>query len=656
MISIEEILIKNASLSTIRKRLKDQSNASEKAQLIQKQLPELVCKTVSEADRILEGKLLLPGTDGIPKFVGNPPHWFQIMNGYDEFLWQLNRMDHWQPLLEAFSYTGEEKYAVKVIQELEDWIEAIGILEEDYSKKEISFFSSIHPMRVLECGIRLYKTWPLIIEHLSSSELFTEEILKLYLLSIYKQAEIIRWIAPQLWQNADHNHYLMECLGLFETALLFPELNKSEEWKNFSYNELMRCSRNQLTDLGGQIEGCPSYHNGCIYWFGLVMVLAIKFSITVSEEYRERFIQNLNYSIYSMRPTGKSFPIGDSHANDLSVMAATYGYLALGETYWLQHLSMFMSTEKIKEKALTSIWDAIDVEEFIKDIHSMVPLSSSESLPLNLFNPELGQSFVRSDWTKDAHSFAHTCRSPIQNQHAHIDLLSFEYIALNKNIICDPGLYSYLESEERREFKSTASHSTVMLNNQDHFEYISTWGYGPQQKGELDYLKEGRYHLTSHGHHESYKPTVVNRFLSLIDDKFLLVIDSLSDVADYDEITRTFHLDYTEVHQLGDAIEGIDSEVSVKLVNFPFQESTIQIGKLSDVNDIYRESRKVVYNSIAKENQNYLTVIYPYRSEFIAPEIIIEEIIPGTYQVTENKDNSYQVQLDGKDIDIIKVK
>ncbi|WP_255763987.1 heparinase II/III family protein [Jeotgalibaca sp. MA1X17-3] len=110
-----------------------------KAHLIQEHLPELVSKTISKAEEILEGNLLLPGTEGVPKFIGNPPDWFQVMNGYDEFLWQLNRMDHWQPLLEAFSYTGEEKYAVKVLEELVNWIEVTGILEEDYSKKEINF-------------------------------------------------------------------------------------------------------------------------------------------------------------------------------------------------------------------------------------------------------------------------------------------------------------------------------------------------------------------------------------------------------------------------------------------------------------------------------------------------------------------------------------
>ncbi|UJF16725.1 heparinase II/III-family protein [Jeotgalibaca sp. MA1X17-3] len=292
----------------------------------------------------------------------------------------------------------------------------------------------------------------------------------------------------------------------------------------------------------------------------------------------------------------------------------------------------------------------------MEDLNSLEPLPASEALPLHLFNSELGQSFVRSDWTKDAHSFVHTCRSPIQNQHAHIDLLSFEYIALNKNIICDPGLYSYKESEKRREFKSTASHSTVMLNHQDHFEYRSTWGYGPQQKGELDFLKEGKHSITSHGYHESYKPTVVERYLSLVDHKFLLVIDSLSNRNESDTLARTFHLDYKEIRQQGQEVEGLDQEVHVKIFNYPFQEITVEIGKLSDINDLYRESRKIIYTSSASIAQNYITVLYPYRSDLSAPNIQIEEIEIGMYRITEDNKIIYQVQINEKDINILKIK
>jgi len=59
----------------------------------------------------------------------------------------------------------------------------------------------------------------------------------------------------------------MENLGLLRLACTFPEFQASRQWQTHALRELERCAMAQLTEDGGQIEGCPSYHNGCVYWF-----------------------------------------------------------------------------------------------------------------------------------------------------------------------------------------------------------------------------------------------------------------------------------------------------------------------------------------------------------------------------------------------------
>ena len=145
---------------------------------------------------------------------------------------------------------------------------------------------------------------------------YYEAILEQYLGAVYTQTKILRKVSPLLWPKADHNHFLMECLGILTTALYFPELREAEEWKSFAIDGIERCCLAQLTEDGGQIEGCPSYHNGCMFWFGLAVVLAKRFHFKFSDQYMELFRRNLDYSIYSLRPTGKCVPVGDSHANN----------------------------------------------------------------------------------------------------------------------------------------------------------------------------------------------------------------------------------------------------------------------------------------------------------------------------------------------------
>ncbi|WP_339101664.1 heparinase II/III family protein [Candidatus Enterococcus clewellii] len=636
MKNINALFIEGETITRIKARISQQTTQQARSTVISSKLPHLVSEVVEKAETALNGQLLLPGTGGKAKFVGNPPNWYARMNDDNEFLWQLNRMEHWLPLLEAYSYTGKVEYAEKVIVEFLDWHQKTQFLTVDFSTQPLSYFNEVHPLRTLECGIRLYKTWPAIIKYLGDSPLLTEKIFEEYLLSVHKQTELLIAISPKLWPKADHNHYLMECLGIWTTALMFPEFKKSEEWKDFAYRELNRCSQAQLTQAGGQIEGCPSYHNGCMFWFSLVVILAKEAGITIAEDFQQRLHTNLNYSLHCMRPTGQTFPLGDSHSNNLSIMSGVYGYLAFDDPFWLRHMCSFLNREEIQKTAYQYIRYAEHPATFIATIEGLTELPEAKQLPLNLFNQELGQAFVRSNWTSLAQSYAFTCRSPIQNLHAHIDLLSFEYIALGKNIICDPGLYTYKNSAIRKEMKSTASHSTLMIDNKDFFEYISSWEYGVQKKGELTGLVKQAGTTFAHGYHLSYDPICVQRFLGLVDNRFLVVVDKVTTPDKGKIITRTFHLDYTDIEVRKDSVLGKDQMIDVKIVNYPDQQVNIRQGKLSDVNDCFRESRKVVYKGKYLE-ESYITVLYPYENKDEEPEISIYPISSENYHVKINQ-------------------
>lgn len=641
MIKIEALLKKGATIRAIRARLTQQYNRKEQAAVIVERLPQAVRETIRKADEALAGKLLLPGTGGVPKFVGNPPNWLVKMNDDNEFLWQLNRMDHWIVLLEAYAYTNNPVYGEKVLAEFKDWHQQMQLLERNFSMEPLGYFSQVHPFRILECGIRLYKTWPMIIAYLIDSPLLTDELLTMYLSSIHKQAELLARVSPQLWPLADHNHYLMECLGLYTTALMVPEFKESDTWKQQGFHELERCSQSQLTAAGGQIEGCPSYHNGCMFWFSLVMVLASKAGSEVSPEFKQRLKNNLDYALQSMRPTGTTYPLGDSHSNNLAIMSGVYGYFALKDDYWLRHLCAFLPITEIQQTAYHYLRNAEEPQAFIDMLETLAPLPAADLLPTTFFNRQLGQAFVRSDWSKEAQAFAFTCRSPIQNLHAHIDLLSFEYIALGKNIICDPGFYTYQNSPVRKEFKSAAAHSTVMLDDRDFFEYISSWEYGKQQKGELTSLEVTDTAVSASGYHLSYQPVEIMRTLLLMAQDFLVVIDTIQGEA-AGHLSRTFHLDYIRIEEGPGCMIGKSETINVKLVNFPEQAVVVKPGKLSDTSDIFRESRKIIYSD-DQPHTHYLTVICPYPQDQVEPIIDIRQNDTGQMIVTK----------DGKDYQVI---
>lgn len=630
---LKDVLKPDVTLAQIRERLLAENHeARKKAKLIKEEMPSYVTDIVLKADDALKGKLLLPGTGGVPKFVGNPPDWFQRMDGDNEFLWQLSRMEHWMYLVEAYSYTGDEAYARKVIAEFKHWNEAIGLLTEDYFAKDIDFFVTVHPMRILECGIRLYKTWPFIIEHLIDSDLLDDEFLEAYVYSVYVQAKLIATHSPVFWPEADHNHYIMECLGLLTTSLMFSEFKESVSWSELAFRELERCSEKQLTTVGGQIEGCPSYHNGCMFWFGMVITIAKKYQFEISQSYITRYQKNLDFSLHSMRPTGKTYPLGDSHANNLAIMSAVFGYFSFEDMYWLNHLANFLPVSEIKEVALSFVRYCLTPEKFSADMTKIQPLPRQELLPTNLFNEEIGQGFIRSSWDQTAHGVALTCRSPVQNAHAHIDLLSFEYVALGKNIVSDPGILTYKDNEARKFLKSTSAHSTLMIDQRDFFEYINSWSYGPQKTGELLDLRTGPKAVTLSGHHLSYDPTEIIRAVSLVENTFLIVYDKIIKGQEGSTVSRIFHLDYTDVSANKEGVEALSETVNAVIVDSAMVNPTIEASILSDRNDVSRPSRRVIFNSGYEEE--FVTIIYPYYANDSRPEITILKNNTGAYSVT----------------------
>lgn len=634
-----ELTGKIIDLTAMKARLiTDSKSYISSLEFMSQEMPGFLEDTVSRADQGLEGMIKLPGTGGVPKFVGNPPKWFEKMSGDNEFLWQLSRMNPWIPMLQAYILTGEKKYAEKVVSEFVSWDDEVlkTLNDGELLEKPQQFYSADHPLRLLECGIRLYKTWPYFIRYLADTEFLTEEILGRYVKSVHLQASIIFKYSPILWPKADHNHYLMENLGMLTTSLMFPELAESVTWKETAIRELNRASQVQLTPAGGQIEGCPSYHNGCMFWFGLLAVLANEYHFEISEEYIERYKKSLNYSLHCIRPTGKLVPFGDSHANEVAIRSLIFGYFVTGETYWLRHALQFYSKEAIVKKAREEIRFTNTPAKFIKMLRELEALNPSELLSTSFYNGDLGQIFVRTSWDPHSQFYAFSGRSPVQNGHAHIDVLTFEYVALGKNIIADPGIYTYRNIDARRYFKSSLAHSTVVLNNQDFFEYLNSFHFGPQKEGKLTNLIVGKEGVTGIGHNYAYDPTKINRALTLLADKCLVVMDKIENRQEKDLLTRTFHLDYKDVEIVGEELIALDEKVNTKLVNYPSQETTLKNGKLSDTNDLYRDSVEVHYHD-ESTTDFYVTVLAPFEAGEKAPDVKIS---------VENQ--QVQVTLDGK--------
>lgn len=594
--------------------------ALERGQEIRKHFPELAENTIALADQAMQDMLVLPGTGPELYFVGNPPKWEYNPIQDNEYTFHLNRLHHLKTLAEAYSLTGNPAYAKKAVDELENWITTVACpsLYDEHRNYAPLHFDGLSPWRALEVGIRGYRTWPIIIELLADTPYFTEEFLEKLFASVKLHCQILYHISPLLWPKADHNHYLMENLGLMSLCLLFPEMENSTLYLEHAQRELDRCMEAQCTPCGAQIEGCASYHNGCIFWFAMRIVFARKFGLSVPESYSSRLALMFQHSVQATRPCGGNFPWGDSHTwKETMSLAAVSCYMAYGETAYLKTALHFYDKTIILEDIRDNLWRIPDAAACA---NACSALKDSEiiSYPLTAWKKDTNQVFVRTGWNKNAIAFMTACRTPVQNMHAHIDAGGFDFVAFGKPLISDPGIYTYKNDENRKHFKSAFWHNCLTINHQNMWEYRASWSYGPQKKGSIESVSETEHAVSVVSSHCNYEPVTAVRCLSLIDQRFLLLIDQAIGLKQEDSVQIHLHLNMTHLKKT--ALGIISTEISqpnVELIWEPQMNLNLECGKISTSNDVWHDSLLIHLEQDAEKNQTFYhaCMIIPHNAD-----------------------------------------
>lgn len=620
-----KVLLKN-----LRERIHASTKISalEKGQYIKEQFPEMAADTIRMADEALAGMLVLPGTGPALHFVGNPPLWKENPPNDNEYTFHLNRMHHWKTLSEAYSLTGDLRYAQKVTEELCDWIKENPCppLQNPDGSYRPGAFDGLTIWRALEVGIRGYRTWPIVLELLIDSGFITEALLEVLIPCVWLHCRVLYEISPLLWPLADHNHYLMENLGLLSFSCLFPELSGSGQFLAHAQKELGRCMEAQCTPCGGQIEGCPSYHNGCVFWFSLRLVLAKKYGLSVPLEYTEQLKGMFRHAVHATRACGGNFPWGDSHIADKETMtlAAVSCYMAFGKREYLGVARHFYPTETLLHDLRDNLWRLQDLYALRDDLSWAKENPTPPDFGTFAWQRDLSQVFMRSDWSRDALSVMTACRTPVQNLHAHMDAGGFDFTAFGEPLCSDPGIYTYRDCPERHQFKGTLWHNCLSIDHKDMWEYIASWKYGPQQAGCILCAEEKDGLSYAISRHHNYRPAVATRLLALVESRYLLLVDCVESAAPDSLIEIGFHLDRVELSPIsGSAVSTCKKGAANLLLLSDGGEDSIAIeeARISPINDVAHPSRIVRYQKRLPEGGDYLqaTLLLPFGADCPPP-------------------------------------
>ena len=557
---------------------------------------ERIDKMKAEANYSMQNLFILPGTRGKRFDVGTPPAWSECRTDDEEYLWSLNRMGYFQNLMRLYHLTDERAYAEKVIGDMINWVDTcpLGPLpNENTTPEEMNqirrFFSGLTPWRSLEVGIRMFESWNYSYDCLLHTDLMTVEAHTKLVYSFYEHALVLREMSPRYWPDANHNHYIHEMLGLLEIACIFPDMKEADAWREFAIHELGRCAKAQFTEDGGQIEGSPGYHQGCLGMFFSLVEVAKTFGLTLPEEILNTCRKAADYTLMATGSDGIITPFGDTACNIVCDNLARRYYTCFGE---------LGSTAKIFAIHPNNDPDVIP-EEVQAEARKLAKAAGGE----DNFQRQIDQYFARTGWTRDDSHFGFMCHTPVFNGHSHIDPMTFTLYLKGDPVVVDPSYYTYRECPERKLYKSPEYHSTLTFDNKPPYEYVQRWAFGPQKEGKLRTRYRFDNVYAADASHHCYDPDYHKRLCALVGDDVFLVADDVANVTGTD-VRIYFHMHDPEVKVEGNVAKS--DRILVLLPEGVEAESVASERSLRT--DITNPSSRIILTDKSGKSRQYLTV------------------------------------------------
>ena len=548
------------------------------------------------AEYSMQNLFIIPGSRGQRIFVGNPPRWSDSITDDEEGLWVLNRTHYFHELVKLYHLVGEAEYAKKVLGDMENWIDTCPLPRlVDGTETEEEFqairrtFSGLSPWRSLEVGIRMFDSWNFVYDSLLHDELMTPELHSKIARSFYEHALVLRTMSPIYWPKADHNHYLHEMLGLFEIACLFPDFKESDAWREFAVHELGRCAKAQFAEDGGQIEGSPNYHNGCLSMFFAFVEAARAFKVDVPDYLFDVCKKATDYALATIGADGIVTPFGDTGCSAIGPNLAYRYYTAFGE---------LGATAKI-----FSLHPNLDPDVIPEEVQAEARAFAENAVGEDNRQRQIDQYFARTSWRRDASQFGFMCHSPVCNGHSHQDPMTFTLYLNGDLVVVDPSHYTYRECPERRLFKSAQYHSTLTFDDKQPYEYLSRWSFGPQKEGKLRNFYKSAGLFAADASHHGYDPDYHKRLCALVGEDVFLVVDDVVNISETD-VRIYFHMD-------DPTVKIVDGEARSERIRVLLPEGvspeTVESEKSTN-GDIKQPSSRIILTDTAHKSRLYLTV------------------------------------------------
>lgn len=424
---------------------------------------------IRRADRALIGRFGLLGLDDIgyhnkidwrldPVSGKRTPlaHWSKIdylnpeQAGDKKITWELNRHGHFTALGQAYWLTADERYARAFVSQASSWSSANPL------NRGINWASS------LEIALRSI-SWLWALHFFAGSTALTPEFSLRFLKQLIAHGKHIETYSSDYF--SPNTHLTGEALGLFYLGTALPEFRQASAWKKIGADILSEQFQLQVRDDGVYFEQATYYHRYTADFYIHLAVLARANGLQLPMAIEQRLADMLDHLMWITRPDGFSPLIGDDDGGRLVNLGEPRkndfrDTLALGAVLFGRPDWKWVAGSAPVEM----LW--LLGPQYIAaydEIQAKAPTRQSRSFDAG------GYYVMRDGWDRESSYALIDCgpHGALTCGHAHADALAFEYAALGKTWLIDPGTFTYTgDAKQRDEFRSTAAHNTVTVDGE----------------------------------------------------------------------------------------------------------------------------------------------------------------------------------------------
>ena len=219
--------------------------------------------------------------------------------------WELARCQHWPTLAQAYRLSGREEYALEIVRQADDFMEA----------NPVGF--GIHWTCTMDVAIRALN-WALALDMIRRCSAIDLDTWQTAYAALFDHGVFILHNLENCYEVTS-NHYLSNVVGLSYLAAVFGDLAEAVEWDAYCRQACEREITVQVLADGADFESSVPYHRLVTELFLGAARLAEFRAQPLSQEYTDRLTTMAAYLVGVLRPDGLMPQVGDADDGRLHI-------------------------------------------------------------------------------------------------------------------------------------------------------------------------------------------------------------------------------------------------------------------------------------------------------------------------------------------------